>query len=82
MRLGPFERLKYLRETSNGAGLYTAEVGGWYRDTKCAREHAAPDNKGIGEGATPDEARSKACSSLLANERDRAHRCCTAGETF
>lgn len=67
-----FERIKFMRETSNGSGKYYAEAWGWWRDTRGGTQHAAPDVKGYGEGATPEDARSDAASSLRSNDFEQS----------
>lgn len=63
----PFERIKFVRETESGAGgKCQVEAHCWGRNTKCTREHAAPDFRGFGSGETLEEARKDAVSHAVA----------------
>lgn len=64
---GPFERVRFLRETSDGVGKFSAEAACWFRNTRCTQAHANPDYRGYGAGASPEEARSDAVRSAISS---------------
>jgi hypothetical protein len=69
----PFEKVKFTKATSNGAGKYYVEAHCWMR--KAGAMHSAPDIKGIGEGEDREAAKSDAMRSALANYREYMRGC-------